>query len=100
MYFGRYLSDANSVVNATTLDPVTLEPVSVNQSFVTPRKTPTATFAADFKINKQHTLVGRANYSVSTQDLQGIGGFCAADARVPRAAQQLHSANDRDRDAE
>ena len=24
-YFGRYLSDANSIVNATTLDPVTLE---------------------------------------------------------------------------
>lgn len=74
-YYGRYLSDANSVVNATTLDPVTLEPVSVNQSFVTPEKTAYGAFRGDLKINKQHTLVGRVNYTVSTQDLQGIGGF-------------------------
>jgi len=35
-YYGRYVSDANSVVNATILDPVTLKPVTVNDSFVTP----------------------------------------------------------------
>src|SRR5204862_7295161 len=32
-YYSRYDSDANSVVNATTLDPVTLKAVSLNQSF-------------------------------------------------------------------
>jgi hypothetical protein len=74
-FFGRYLSDANSVVNATTLDPVTLQPVSVNQSFVTPEKNTYGNLRADLKLNKKHTLVGRANYNVSTQDLQGIGGF-------------------------
>ncbi|HEX5835218.1 MAG TPA: TonB-dependent receptor [Pyrinomonadaceae bacterium] len=74
-FFGRYLSDANSVVNATTLDLVTLEPVSVNQSFVTPQKNTYGTFRGDLKLNKKHTLVGRVNYNVSTQDLQGIGGF-------------------------
>lgn len=74
-FFGRYLSDANSVVNATTLDPVTFEPISVNQSFVTPEKNTYGTFRADLKINSKHTLVGRANYNISTQDLQGIGGF-------------------------
>ena len=74
-YFGRYLSDANSVVNATTLDPVTLKPVSINQSFVTPEKTTYGNGRFDFKVNKKHTVVGRFNYSVSTQDLQGIGGF-------------------------
>jgi len=74
-FFGRYLSDANSVVNATTLDPVTLEPVSVNQSFVTPEKNTYGNLRADLKLNKKHTLVGRASYNVSTQDLQGIGGF-------------------------
>jgi hypothetical protein len=74
-FFGRYLSDANSTVNATTLDPVTLMPVSVNQSFVTPEKNTYGNLRADLKLNKKHTLVGRANYSVSTQDLQGIGGF-------------------------
>ena len=74
-FFGRYLSDANSVVNATTLDLVTLEPVSVNQSFVKPQKNTYGTFRGDLKLNKKHTLVGRVNYNVSTQDLQGIGGF-------------------------
>ncbi|HEU0253091.1 MAG TPA: hypothetical protein VFR12_08635, partial [Pyrinomonadaceae bacterium] len=75
VYFGRYLSDANSVVNATTLDPVTLEPVVVNQSFVTPDVNTYSNGRLDFKINKIHTLVGRFSYSQSTQDLQGIGGF-------------------------
>jgi hypothetical protein len=74
-FYGRYLSDANSVVNATTLDPATLEPVSVNRSFVTPQKETYGNVRGDLKINKKHTLVGRVNYSVSTQDLQGIGGF-------------------------
>ena len=74
-FFGRYLSDANSVVNATTLDPVTLEEVSVNQSFVTPEKNTYGNLRGDLKLNKKHTLVGRVNYNVSTQDLQGIGGF-------------------------
>src|SRR5215204_1893857 len=75
IYFGRYLSDANSIVNATVLDPVTLEPVIVNQSFVTPDVNNYGNARFDLKINKMHTLVGRFSYSQSTQDLQGIGGF-------------------------
>jgi hypothetical protein len=74
-YFGRYLSDANSIVNATILDPTTLTPISVNQSFVTPEKNTYGNARFDLKINKQHTLVGRVNYNLSSQDLQGIGGF-------------------------
>ena len=74
-YFGRYLSDANSIVNATTLDPVTLKPVTVNQSFVTPDVNNYGTARFDLKVNKMHTLVGRFNYNQSTQDLQGVGGF-------------------------
>jgi hypothetical protein len=74
-FFGRYVSDANSIVNATVLDPVTLAPVSVNQSFVTPEKNTYGNARFDLKINKKHTLIGRANYNYSTQDLQGIGGF-------------------------
>jgi hypothetical protein len=75
VYFGRYLSDANSIVNATTLDPVTLKQVVVNQSFVTPDANIYGNARFDFKVNKVHTLVGRFNYNQSTQDLQGIGGF-------------------------
>lgn len=75
IYFGRYLSDANSVVNATTLDPVTLKPVTINQSFVTPDANNYGNARFDYKVNKMHTIVGRFNYSRSTQDLQGVGGF-------------------------
>jgi len=74
-YFGRYLSDANSVVNATILDPVTLKPVTVNESFVTPDVNNYGNARFDFKINKIHTIVGRFNYNQSHQDLQGVGGF-------------------------
>jgi Carboxypeptidase regulatory-like domain/TonB dependent receptor len=75
IYFGRYASDANSVVNATILDPVTLKPVSVNESFVTPDVNNYGNGRIDFKINKVHTIVGRFNYNRTTQDLQGIGGY-------------------------
>lgn len=74
-YFGRYASDANSVVNATILDPVTLKPLTVNESFVTPDVNNYGNGRFDFKINKMHTIVGRFNYNRSTQDLQGIGGY-------------------------
>ena len=75
MYFGRYLSDANSIVNATVLDPVTLKPVIVNESFVTPDVNNYGNGRFDLKVNKMHTLVGRFNYGESRQDLQGVGGF-------------------------
>jgi len=75
IYFGRYLSDANSIVNATVLDPVTLKPVTVNESFVTPDVNNYGNARFDFKVNKKHTLVGRFNYNQSAQDLQGVGGF-------------------------
>ena len=75
VYLGRYASDANSVVNATTLDPVTLKPLRINQSFITPSTSKYGNARVDFKINKKHTLVGSANYDVSTQDLQGVGDF-------------------------
>lgn len=74
-YFSRLVSDSNSIVNATVLDPATLQPVSVNQSFVTPQKNTYGNARVDFKINKKHTLVGRFSYWISNQDLQGIGGF-------------------------
>ena len=74
-YFGRYASDANSVVNARILDPVTLRPVTVNESFVTPDVNNYGNGRFDFKINKVHTVVGRFNYNRSTQDQQGIGGY-------------------------
>src|SRR5215216_3977832 len=71
VYFSRYLSDANSVVNATVLDPVTLKPVIVNESFVTPDVNHYGNARFDFKVNKMHTLVGRISFNQGTQELQG-----------------------------
>jgi hypothetical protein len=75
VYYTRYASDANSIVNATVLDPVTLEPVTVNESFVTPDQNSYGNARFDLKVNKMHTVVGRFSYNRSAQDLQGVGGF-------------------------
>src|ERR1051325_1767530 len=75
VYFSRYLSDANSVVNATVLDPVTLKPVRLNESFVTPDVNDYGNARFDLKVNKKRSLVGRVSYNGTTQDLQGVGGF-------------------------
>ena len=75
VFLGSYYSDGNSTVNATTLDLVTLKPIFVNQTFVTPDRSNYGNGRIDFKINKAHTIVGRFSFNKSKQDLQGIGGF-------------------------
>ena len=97
IYVGRYSSDANSVVNATTLDPVTLKPVTINESFVTPDVNNYGNIRFDFKVNKKHTLVGRVAYNQGTQDLQGIGGFSLPSRAYRGRAHKLQPAVDRDR---
>ena len=74
-YFNRSASDSNSVVNATILDPISLNPIALNRAFVTPQTNTYGNARVDFKINKKHTLVGRFSFWKSKQDLQGIGGF-------------------------
>lgn len=75
VFLGSYYSDGNSTVNATTLDLVTLKPIFVNQTFVTPDRSNYGNGRIDFKLNKAHTIVGRFSFNKSKQDLQGIGGF-------------------------
>jgi hypothetical protein len=87
-YAGRYASDNNSVVNATTLDPVTLRPVLFSRSFVTPQVSTYGTLRGDLKINARHTLVGNYRYSENRQEMQGVGGFT-----LPSRAYDGRSAN-------
>src|SRR4051812_20841728 len=54
VFLGRYYSDGNSTVNATTLDPVTLKPIILNETFVTPDVNSYGNGRVDFKINKVH----------------------------------------------
>jgi hypothetical protein len=74
-YLNRISSDSNSVINATILDPLTLRPQLFNQSLVTPQTSFRSSLRADFKINKQNTLVGTYSFAKSSQDVQGVGGF-------------------------
>jgi Carboxypeptidase regulatory-like domain/TonB dependent receptor len=74
-YFGRNASDSNAVVNATVLDPVTLNPTLFNQTIIAPNRSTNFGLRGDLKINKMHTLVGNLDYGKGHQSPQGIGGF-------------------------
>jgi hypothetical protein len=74
-YFGRYASEGNSVINATILDPVTLQPITFNQTLVTPQTSSYFSLRGDLKVNKKHTLVANFDTGWFTQNLQGVGGF-------------------------
>jgi hypothetical protein len=74
-YFGRNASDSNAVINATVLDPVTLNPTLFNQTIIAPNRSTNFGLRGDLKINKKHTLVGNLDYGRGHQSPQGIGGF-------------------------
>jgi Carboxypeptidase regulatory-like domain/TonB dependent receptor-like, beta-barrel len=73
--FYRSATDSNAIINATTLDLITLKPLTVNQTIVTPSAFDELDLRGDFKINKKHTLVAGYEYDNSHRDPAGIGGF-------------------------
>jgi hypothetical protein len=73
--FYRSASDSNAIINATTLDLVTLKPTTVNQTIVTPSVFEEIDLRGDFKINKKHTLVVSYEFDKGYRDPAGIGGF-------------------------
>ena len=75
VYFSRSASDSNAIINATTLDPLTLQPTPVNQTIVTPNVYDNFGLRSDLKINKKHTLVAGYEFDSGHQDPAGIGGF-------------------------
>ena len=90
VYFNRYASDSNAIINATTLDLVTLQPTPFNQTIVMPNVYNNAGGRVDFKINKKHTLVSGYDFSQGYQDPAGIGGF-ALPLRGYRSENVYHS---------
>lgn len=66
--------DENAFILATTLDN-NLNPVSVNKAVVTPQTRLNLSPRLDYTINGSNTLILRYQYSSSTFDKQGIGGF-------------------------
>jgi hypothetical protein len=89
-YAGRYASEANSVINANILDPVTLKPALFNQTLVTPQVSTYFSLRGDLKINKKHTLVGNFDFGSFHQDLQGVGGF-ALPSRAYRGSRNTYT---------
>jgi len=90
LYAGRYASETNSVVNATTLDPLTLVPFRFNQTFVPPQRSEYVSARVDVKLNKKHTLVGSYDFGEGAQRLQGIGGF-SLPSRAFSSRRQNHN---------
>jgi hypothetical protein len=61
--FERRDIDENAVVNALTLDPATLSPVSVAESIVTPQTRTTISPRLDYQLTPNITLMGRYTYT-------------------------------------
>jgi len=80
--------DDTAVISATTLD-ASLNPLTVSEAVVTPKKFTNLGARFDFAVNKNNTLSVR--YNLNTQDLnkQGIGGF-ALSSRAFDYSDRLH----------
>lgn len=66
--------DENSVISAIVLDPA-LNVVPFNQDVRVPTRRFSFSPRFDYAINDRNTIVGRYNFSRSTSENQGIGGF-------------------------
>jgi hypothetical protein len=89
-YFNRFAADSNAIINATTLDPLTLRPTLFNQTIVTPNVYDNFGGRVDLKINKKHTLVTGYEFSNGYQDPAGLGGF-SLPSRAFRSENVYHS---------
>jgi hypothetical protein len=65
----------NAIIHAVTLDPSTLESVSVNQSVTTPRDNFAGTARMDYQLTSNQTATARYTYNRGDQDNSGIGGY-------------------------
>jgi len=66
--------DDNALIYATTLDS-NLNPLSINQSVVTPQRLTMVSPRVDYQLTPKNTLVVRYMYSQNTRDDAGVGGF-------------------------
>jgi len=70
--FSRRDADDNELVNAIVLDSA-LNPVSFNQTIVTPTRFTSFSPRFDYAINSKNTLVGRYSYSQRSSENRGVG---------------------------
>ena len=71
---GRRDIDDTAVINARTLD-ASLNPITISQAVVTPKKFMNIGPRFDFALNQNNTLSFRYNLNTTDLSKQGIGGF-------------------------
>lgn len=81
-------TDGNELVNARILDAA-LRPAPLNLVVLTPQSYLTLSPRLDYRVNADHTLVGRYSYSRRWLDNQGIGTFTLPE-RAFRAESAQH----------
>jgi hypothetical protein len=73
--FQRREEDDNEIINATILDPSTLDATDFRLAALTPRRTTNFSPRFDFAINQNHTLIARYTYTQASTKNTGIGTF-------------------------
>ncbi|NDJ12794.1 MAG: hypothetical protein EBY17_16600 [Acidobacteriia bacterium] len=71
----RHGVDNGTIINAVTLDPASLQPVSVQDFFVTPQRRLSIIPKVDIQLTPNNTIMLRWNYNKSEVKGAGIGGF-------------------------
>jgi uncharacterized membrane protein YgcG len=73
--FERGETDDNDLVNATVLDPVTLQPLGFNAAVLTPARRFNFSPRVDYAFNDKHTLVARYSFFKNSQKNLGVSQF-------------------------
>lgn len=83
--------DENSVISAIVLDPA-LNIVTLNRDVRVPTRRFSISPRIDLAINDNNTLVGRYNFTRSTSENQGVGGF-SLETRASDSISTQHGIN-------
>jgi hypothetical protein len=75
MDFQRREEDDNEIINATILNPATLNAMPFQSVILTPRRLTTISPRIDYAVNPNNTLIARYSYTRSSLDNAGVGGF-------------------------
>ncbi|HEX8194760.1 MAG TPA: TonB-dependent receptor [Pyrinomonadaceae bacterium] len=72
--FERRDVDDNRDINAIILDPL-LNPISLNETILTPTRRTTFSPRLDWQINDTNTIVARYTFERTNRENEGVGGF-------------------------
>jgi hypothetical protein len=73
--FQKREEDDNEIINATILDPATLQVEGLRLSALSPRRFTNFSPRFDYAFNPNNTLIARYTYTRTTTDNTGIGSF-------------------------